>query len=168
MSLVGIVAGLLAGGCSTPIRVGFDPDSLAAAPRREATPMADKALLVMAAEDAGWVYEGVSANRMENHLKLSFEVGEITRQAAQQVLGAAYNQGVEYRNEAGDARGFAVIVTPKVDKFTFGWKQVLQAERLLLALIPFMGYSPQVQPWIEMEMHVEFRAPDGPAIWQSV
>lgn len=167
MSLVGIVTGLLVGGCSTHIRVGFDPASLAAAPRREAAPVADKALLVMAAEDAGWVYEVRSAYVRENYLKLSFEVGEITKQAALQVLGAAYTQGVEYRNEAGNARGFAVIVTPKVDKFTFGWKQVVQVERLVLALIPFMGYSPQVQPWIEMEMHVEFRAPDGRLLFET-
>lgn len=143
-----MAAGILLTACSTTRRVAFEPRHLAVPVTEPARILAGKALVVMSPEEVGWIYEGRPSGWNRVMERTQFEVGEITRQAALKIGGAAFADGAEYRPDAAGAPPGAVVIRPKVNQFAYEWTE----EELF-------GWS--LVPVLELEMWIEIRDPGG-------
>ncbi len=61
---------------------------------------------------------------------------------------AAFKDGADFRNTAGDAAGYRLIVKPKVTRFTYAYNQLKN-----------LGFA--ITPQAELDLHVTLVSPDG-------
>jgi hypothetical protein len=144
--LIPIIAGLalLISGCTSV--VGYNPSYLSVdAPRLN---LAGKSLVVMSDNDAQWVYAGKPTSFTGGASTMTVPMGEITKQVAIRVFGAAFRDGADFRNRTGDVSGYRLIVQPKVGSFTYAYNQLKN-----------FGFA--ITPTITMELRVQLSSADG-------
>jgi hypothetical protein len=139
-----LVATLLLAGCT--FNAGYNPSYLPTQPL--SLGIAGKSLVVLETGDANWTYTGNPTSFTGGGTRLTLPLGEITRQIALKVFGAAFKDGADFRNAAGDAAGYRLIVKPKVARFTYAYNQLKN-----------LGFA--ITPQVELDLHVTLVSPDG-------
>lgn len=140
-----ILAGsLLLAGCS--FNAGYNPSYLPTQPM--AMGIAGKSLVVIDAADASWSYTGKPTSFTGGATSLTVPLGEISRQVALKVFGAAFKEGADFRNEVGDASAYRLVVKPKVTRFSYAYSQLEN-----------LGFA--ITPKVDLELHVLLISPGG-------
>jgi hypothetical protein len=139
-----LAASLLLAGCS--FNAGYNPSYLPMQPMGLGIP--GKSLVVLDTGDASWTYSGKPTSFTGSGTTLTLPLGEITRQVALKVFGAAFKDGADFRNAAGDATGYRLIVKPKITRFTYAYNQLKN-----------LGFA--VTPQANLDLHVTLVSPDG-------
>ncbi|RXK55014.1 hypothetical protein ESB00_03695 [Oleiharenicola lentus] len=138
------VALLLLSGCA--FNAGYNPSYL---PKDAVRLGLDgKSLVVISDVDAQWQFSGKPTSFTGGGTTLTLPMGEITKQVALKVFGAAFAGGADFRNDAAGAEGYRLIVKPKVNKFSYAYNQLKN-----------LGFA--ITPIVDMELSVELLAPDG-------
>jgi hypothetical protein len=139
-----LFASLLLAGCS--FNAAYNPDYLPKQPL--SLGIAGKSLVVLETGDASWTYTGSPTSFTGGGTKLTLPIGEITREVALKVYGAAFKDGADFRNTAGSAAGYRLIVKPKVASFTYAYNQLKN-----------LGFA--ITPQVKLDLHVTLVSPDG-------
>jgi len=139
-----VAASLLLAGCS--FNAGYNPSYLPVQPMGLGIP--GKSLVVLETGDANWTYTGKPTSFTGSATTLTLPLGEITRQVALKVFGAAFKDGADFRNAAGDAAGYRLVVKPKVTRFTYAYNQLKN-----------LGFA--ITPQVNLELHVTLVSPEG-------
>ncbi len=144
LSTVLSVASLLLAGCA--FNAGYNPAYLP----QEAQKLGlhGKSLVVLSTADAGWSYTGNPTSFTGSGTTLTLPIGEITKQVALRVFGAAFQDGADFANDVTGAEKYRLIVKPKVNKFTYAYNQLKN-----------LGFA--ITPTVDIELHVMLLAPDG-------
>jgi hypothetical protein len=143
-NLLLIAGGLLLAGCT--FNGGYNPSYVSAQPM--ALGIAGKSLVVLETGDANWTYSGKPTSFTGSATKLTLPLGEITRQVALKVFGAAFRDGADSRNTAVDIAGYRLVVKPKIARFSYAYNQLKN-----------FGFA--VTPQVELDLHVALVSPDG-------
>lgn len=144
--LVLIAAAFGLSGCS--FNAGYNPAYLTPS---VALNLEGKSLVVMTADDAAWNLATKPTSFTGGGTTLTVPLGEITRQIALKVFGAAFKQGADFKTTVEGAQGYRLIVKPKVANFTYAYNQL---KNLGLAI------TPQVQ----LELHITLVSPSGAVV----
>ncbi len=142
-----VLAGVLllgANGCS--YNVGYNPNYISAQPMTLG--LAGKSLVVMNAVDASWSYSGKPSSFTGSGTTLTIPLGEITKQVALKVFGAAFKDGADFRTVAGDASAYRLVVSPKLGQFSYAYNQLKN-----------LGFA--VTPQVQLDLRVTLTTPDG-------
>ena len=134
---------LWSSGCS--FNAGYNPAYLT---RPVSLNIPGKSLVVMTVEDTGWNLASKPTSFTGGATTLTLPLGEITRQIALKVFGAAFKEGADFKNSVDGAPSYRLIVQPKVANFSYAYNQL---KNLGLAI------TPQVQ----LELHIRLISPDG-------
>jgi len=135
---------LLLSGCA--FNAGYNPSYLPANAARLG--LNGKSLVVISEVDAQWQFSGKPTSFTGGGTTLALPMGEITKQVALKVFGAAFTGGADFRHDAAGAEGYRLIVKPKVNKFSYAYNQLKN-----------LGFA--ITPIVDLELHVELLAPDG-------
>jgi hypothetical protein len=138
------IALLFLSGCA--FNVGYNPAYLPRDPVRLG--LEGKSLVVISDVDAQWQFSGNPTSFTGGGTTLTLPMGEITKQVALKVFGAAFNGGADFRSNATGAVGYRLIVKPKVNKFSYAYNQLKN-----------LGFA--ITPIVDIELSVELLAPDG-------
>lgn len=131
-------------GCTT--MVGYNPTYLPQDAAKLNLP--GKSLVVMTDADAQWVYSGSPSTFTASATTLNIPMGEITKQVALRVFGAAFQEGADFRNSTTGSQGYRLVVEPKVASFTYAYKQLHN-----------LGFA--ITPTVTVDLRVKLTAPDG-------
>lgn len=143
--LLGVILGtLLTSGCA--FNAGYNPSYLPAQPM--ALGITGKSAVVMEATDAQWTFTGGPTSFTGGGTKLTLPLGEITKQVALKVFGAAFASGVDFRDKPTDLGAYRLVVQPKVGQFTYAYNQLKN-----------LGFA--VTPQVTMHLNVTLLGPDG-------
>jgi hypothetical protein len=139
-----MAAALFCSGCS--FNAGYNPSYLPA----KAMPLgiSGKSAVVMESTDAQWVFSGGPSSFTGGGTTLSVPIGEITKQVALKVFGAACTDGADFREKAQNLSAYRVVVQPKVGQFTYAYNQLKN-----------LGFA--VTPQVTVQLNVVLLAPDG-------
>lgn len=135
---------LLLAGCT--FNAGYNPAYLPADAMKLG--IKGKGLVVLSEADAGWTYSGKPTSFTGGGTTLTLPLGEITKQVALKVFGAAFKEGADFRSTADNTTGYRLIVRPKVNKFTYAYNQLKN-----------LGFA--ITPTVEVELHVVLLSPEG-------
>lgn len=138
------VLALIISGCTST--VGYNPTYLPGDAQR--LNLTGKSLVVMSDVDAQWIYSGHPTSFTGGGSTLSVPMGEITKQVALRVFGAAFTDGADFRNSAQDASGYRLVIQPKVSSFSYAFNQLKN-----------LGFA--ITPTINLELHVQLLSADG-------
>lgn len=141
----GVLAAALLGLCACSFNAGYNPAYLTSPLNLN---LSGKSLVVMTVEDADWNLASKPTSFTGGGTTLTLPLGEITRQIALKVFGAAFKDGADFKNQEGGVTGYRLVVKPKVANFTYAYNQL---KNLGLAI------TPQVQ----LELHVTLHSSDG-------
>ncbi|HZT21412.1 MAG TPA: hypothetical protein VFB55_00745, partial [Verrucomicrobiae bacterium] len=144
LAIPALIAGLLLAGCT--FNAGYNPSYLPAQPM--ALGITGKCLVVIADADAQWAFSGSPTSFTGGGTTLTISLGDITKQVALKVFGAAFKEGADFRNTRGDASSYRLIVTPKVTKFSYAYNQLKN-----------LGFA--ITPQVQLELHASLLTPDG-------
>ena len=139
-----LAGSLLLAGCT--FNGGYNPSYLPPEPTALGIP--GKSLVVLEAVDANWTYSGKPTSFTGSATTLKLPVGEITRQIALKVFGAAFKDGADFRYAAGETAGYRLVVKPRVIRFSYAYNQLKN-----------LGFA--VTPQVDLDLHVTLLAPDG-------
>jgi hypothetical protein len=137
-------------GCA--FKAGFNPAYLPNQPMALGIP--GKGLVVIASPDDTWVVSSHPTSLTGSATSLTVPLGAISHQIALRVFGAAFKDGVDFRNEAGNVEGYRLVIKPKVAKFTYAYNQLKN-----------LGFA--ITPQIDLELHVQLIAPDGRSLLEK-
>jgi hypothetical protein len=140
-------AALFLAGCS--FNVGYNPSYINQAPTQLG--IGGKGLVVIADSDASWTYSGSPTSFTGGGSTLNIPLGEINKQIALKVFGAAFHDGVDFRSSEGNSSGYRLIITPKINSFTYSYNQLKN-----------LGFA--ITPIIDIQLRVVMRSPDGKSI----
>ncbi len=143
-SLLTLVPVLLLCGCA--FNAGYNPNYISSQPIQLG--IQGKGLVVVSPTDAQWTYSGHPTSFTGGGTTLTVPIGEISKQIALRVFGAAFKDGVDFRDAVGDTKGYRLVVQPKVAQFTYAYNQLKN-----------LGFA--VTPQVNMQLHVVLTAPDG-------
>ena len=143
-TIVTVAIALLAGGCS--FQAGYNPIYLSAQPM--ALGLSGKSLVVLEPADANWTFSGAPTSFTGGGTTLTIPIGEITKQIALRVFGAAFDGGADFRESAGATTGYRLVVKPKVSQFNYAYNQLKN-----------LGFT--ITPQVEVELHVVLVHPSG-------
>lgn len=135
---------ILLAGCA--FNAGYNPAYLPQEPLRMG--INGKSLVVLSEADAQWSYSGHPTSFTGGGTTLTLPIGEITKQVALRVFGAAFKDGADYHASVENASGYRLIVKPKVNKFTYAYNQLKN-----------LGFA--ITPTVDIELHVMLVSPDG-------
>jgi hypothetical protein len=145
------VLALLLTGCT--FNVGYNPSYLPTEPMKMG--INGKSLVVLSDADAQWTYSGHPTSFTASGSTLTLPLGEITKQVALKVFGAAFKDGTDFRNNADNVTGYRLIVRPKVNKFTYAYNQLKN-----------LGFA--ITPTIDMDLHVVLLSPEGKTLLDKI
>lgn len=139
-----VVVALLTGGCA--FNAGYNPSYLPAQPM--ALGLTGKSVVIMEATDAQWIFSGNPTSFTGGGTSLTVPLGEITKQVALRVFGAAFEGGVDFRENANDMAAYRLAVRPRVAQFTYAYNQLKN-----------LGFA--ITPQVTLQLSVVLLAPDG-------
>ena len=148
LSVVGL--GLFFSGCS--FNAGYNPSYISSQPM--ALGIAGKSLVVLDVGDAAWTYSGSPTSFTGGGTTLTIPMGEITKQIALKVFGAAFKEGAEFRHTAGDVKGYRLVVQPKVSQFNYAYNQLKN-----------LGFA--ITPQVQIQLRVVMTGPGGKQILEK-
>jgi hypothetical protein len=143
-SIITLIPLLLLCGCA--FNAGYNPSYISAQPLQLG--IGGKGLVVVNQTDAQWTYSGHPTSFTGSGTTLTVPIGEISKQIALRVFGAAFKEGVDFRDTAGETKGYRLVVEPKVAKFTYAYNQLKN-----------LGFA--ITPQVEVQLHVVLTAPNG-------
>lgn len=135
---------LLLSGCA--FNAGYNPSYLPKESVRLG--LEGKSLVVISEVDAQWQFSGKPTSFTGSGTTLTVPLGEITKQVALKVFGAAFTGGADFRHDALGAEGYRLIIKPKISKFSYEYNQLKN-----------LGFA--ITPIVDVELSVELLAPDG-------
>ena len=144
---------LILGACAA--EVAFDPEYLPPAiPRYLAE---TQVLILMAAEDAEYVYEGTADSYIGQTVTLRMPIGAITREIAASVFRSHFNYGVVFANEPPPDMRYAVAIQPEIRNFSYRYEQ--HVEEGVVEMRPIQGEleavpATVITPTIDFELAV--------------
>jgi hypothetical protein len=144
-------AALFLAGCT--FNAGYNPSYLPQTPMQLG--IGGKGLVVISDVDAAWVYSGSPSSFTGGATTLTLPIGEITKQVALKVFGAAFHDGVDFRSAVGDAAGYRLVVTPKVNRFSYQYNQLKN-----------LGFA--ITPIVDIDLRVVMLSPDGKTVLDHV
>src|SRR5688572_16687610 len=115
--LSAFTAALFYSGCA--FNAGYNPSYLPA--QAMALGIPGKAAVVMESTDAQRVFSGGPTSFTGGGTTLSIPIGEITKQVALKVFGAASTDGADFREKAQNLSAYRIVVQPKVGQFTYAY-----------------------------------------------
>ncbi|HEY1791320.1 MAG TPA: hypothetical protein VGG34_00250 [Opitutaceae bacterium] len=146
-----VAAAALLAGCT--FNVGYNPAYLPNDAMRMG--IGGKGLVVISDVDAGWVYTGSPTSFSGGGTTLKLPLGEITKEIALKVFGAAFKDGVDFRSTAAAATGYRLIIEPKVNNFTYQYNQLKN-----------LGFA--ITPVVDVDLHVVLLRPNGSTLLDKV
>jgi hypothetical protein len=146
-----LIAAFLVTGCA--FNVGFNPAYLPGEAQTLEIP--GKGLVVIDATDDNWISSEHPTSFTGSATTLAIPIGTISREVAMRVFGAAFKEGADFRNVAGDTSGYQLVVMPKVTKFTYAYNSLQN-----------LGFA--ITPQVDIGMHVTLTAPDGHLLLDKV
>ena len=138
---------LFLAGCT--FNAGYNPAYLPNEPMKMG--INGKSLVVVSEADAQWVFSGSPTSFTGGGTTLKLPLGEITKQVALKVFGAAFKDGADFAGNADNNKGYRLIVRPKVNKFTYAYNQLKN-----------LGFA--ITPTVEIELHIVLLSPDGKSL----
>ncbi len=138
------------GGCA--FNAGYNPSYISSQPM--ALGASGKALLVMDSADANWVFSGGPTSLTGAGTTLTAPLGEITKQIALKVFGAAFKDGVDFRDAVGDASSYRLVVRPKLATFTYAYNQLKN-----------LGFA--ITPQATLQLRVTLLSPGGKTLLEK-
>jgi len=138
-------------GCT--FNAGYNPSYLPGEPMKLG--LAGKSLVVLSEGDAQWIYSGKPTSFTGGASTLTLPLGEITKEIAVKVFGAAFKDGVDFRTNAENASGYRLIVRPKVNKFSYAYNQLKN-----------LGFA--ITPIVDLDLHVVLVSPEGKTLLDKV
>lgn len=137
-------------GCA--FNAGYNPSYISSQPLALGAP--GKALVVMESSDANWVFSGRPTSFTGGGTTLTVPLGEISKQVALKVFGAAFKDGTDFRNSVGDASNYRLVVSPKVATFTYAYNQLKN-----------LGFA--VTPQVNLQLRVTLISSDGKTLLEK-
>ncbi len=144
LRLAPLAAALALSGCA--FNAGYNPSYLPAQAAVLGIP--GKSAVVMEATDAQWVFSGKPTSFTGGGTTLTLPLGEITRQVALKVFGAAFKEGADFREKSADLAPYRLVVQPKVGQFTYAYNQLKN-----------LGFA--VTPQVTVQLNIVLLTPDG-------
>jgi hypothetical protein len=137
-------AALLLSGCA--FNAGYNPQYLPSQPM--ALGVAGRSVVVMENTDAQWIFSGKPTSFTGGGTTLTVPLGEITKQVALKVFGAAFKEGADFRADAKEIAAFRLAVRPKIATFNYAYNQLKN-----------LGFA--VTPQVKIELSIVLLSPDG-------
>jgi hypothetical protein len=150
-TLAGIILALLSGGCT--FNVGYNPSYLPVEAMKLG--ITGKSLVVLSEVDEQWNFASKPTSFTGGGTTLTVPLGEITKEIALRVFGAAFKEGADFKNQVGSGASYRLIIQPKVNKFSYGYYQLKNA-----------GLA--ITPTVDVELHVVLSSPDGKTLLDKV
>lgn len=141
---------LTCAGCA--FNAGYNPSYLPAQPM--ALGISGKSLVIMEATDAQWTFSGNPTSFTGGGTTLTIPLGEITKQVALKVFGAAFIDGADFRDKRGDLAAYRIAVQPKVGQFTYAYNQLKN-----------LGFA--VTPQVTLQLNIVLYAPGGSKVLEK-
>ena len=145
------LAALLLSGCT--FNAGYNPAYLPVEAMKLG--IAGKSLVVLSDVDAQWTFSGKPTSFTGGGTTLNLPLGEITKEVALRVFGAAFKDGADFRTSAENATGYRLIVRPKVNKFSYAYSQLKN-----------LGFA--ITPVVDLDLHVVLLSPEGKTLLDKV
>lgn len=151
-SIVPLLAlAFLLGGCA--FNAGYNPTYFP--PKAVTLGIKGKGLVVISESDASWSYSGSPKSFTGGGTTLTLPLGEITKQAALIVFGAAFADGVDYRTTPGDTAPYRMVIKPRVAQMQYAYNQLKN-----------LGFA--VTPQVEMDLSVTLTDGSGKVLLEQV
>ncbi len=144
LPLVSLIVLLCLTGCS--FKGGYNPSYLPNQPLP--LNVAGKGLVVISVDEERRSFSEKPTSFTGSATTLTLPLGEISKQIALKVFGAAFSEGVDFRNEAGDTKGYRVVVKPRVANLSYAYNQLKN-----------LGFA--LTPHTTVELEIRAVAPDG-------
>lgn len=148
LALIVACAALSFAGCS--FQAGYNPSYLPSQPLP--LNVSGKGLVVVSVAEERRSFAEKPTSFTGGGTTLTLPIGEISKQIALKVFGAAFEDGVDFRNDPGDVAGYRVVIRPRVAKLSYAYNQLKN-----------LGFALTPQTTIELE--VTLSKPDGREIF---
>ncbi len=134
------------GGCS--FTTAYNPGYISDPPRAESDKLPGKALVFTEKADDAYVFTGKPTSFTGGGTTLTSPLGLITSQMAVRVFGDVFKGGAEAQNVRDAQSAYAVVVQPKITRFTYEYNQLKN-----------VGFA--ITPTVLLTLRVRFYGRDG-------